>query len=189
MVTAKIRVRLDARARLLAAAERAGLLGVRATARHAPRAIGLRVVAPGRARKSHLQRAERSLRLRAGRLAYEASQVARAVAAGRGARDPSTHATWHARAATDGAYTTGGALVLRCANGAHTRLCARARRRARDRAATSSPRSRTTCYHPPYDFERLVRDRNTSMGDTAATARLVGLASGGFRAVYRPDRQ
>ena len=43
------------------------------------------------------------------------------------------------------------------------------RARARDRAATSSPRSRTTCYHPPYDFERLVRDRNTSMGDTAAT--------------------
>ena len=107
-------------ARLLAAAERAGLLGVRATARLAPRAIGLRVVAPGRARKSHLQRAERSLRLRAGRLAYEASQVARAVAAGLGARDPSTRATRHARAAAGGAYTTGGALVLRCANGAHS---------------------------------------------------------------------
>ena len=46
---------------------------------------------------------------------------------------------------------------------------ARARRRARDRARTSSPRYRTPCYHPPHDFERLVRDRNTSMGDTAAT--------------------
>ena len=116
MVTAKIRVRLDARARLLAAAERAGLLGVRATARHAPGAVGLGVVAPGRVRKSHLQRAERSLRLRAGRLAYEASQVDPAAAAGRSTGDPSVHATRHARAATGGAYTTGGALVLRCAN-------------------------------------------------------------------------
>ena len=115
MVTAKIRVRLDARARLLAAAERAGLLGVRATARHAPGAVGLGVVAPGRARKSHLQRAERSLRLRAGRLAYEASQVDPAAAAGRGTRDPSAHATRHARTAAGGAYAAGGALVLGCA--------------------------------------------------------------------------
>ena len=75
MVTAKIRVRLDARARLLAAAERAGLLGVRATARHAPGAVGLGVVAPGRARKSHLQRAERSLRLLGAGSAHRPSQT------------------------------------------------------------------------------------------------------------------
>ena len=141
MVTAKIRVRLDARARLLAAAERAGVLGVRATARHAPGAVGLGVVAPGRARKSHLQRAERSLRLRAGRLAYEASQVDPAAAAGRGTRDPSAHATRHARTAAGGAYAAGGALVLGCAKWC---VCALMLGRADARGIVPARRARGT---------------------------------------------
>ena len=87
--------------------------------------------------------------------AYEASQVDPAAAAGRSTGDPSVHATRHARAATGGAYTTGGALVLRCANGAHNVVCARARRRARDRARMSSTRYRTTLYHPAVDLSLI----------------------------------
>ena len=89
--------------------------------------------------------------------AYEASQVDPAAAAGRSTVDPSVHATRHARAATGGAYTTSGALVLRCANGAHNVVCARARRRARDHARTSSTRYWTTLYHPAVDLERIAR--------------------------------
>ena len=84
--------------------------------KHPPsRAAPLPVQKLDDAMESHLQRAERSLRLRAGRLAYEASQVDPAAAAGRGTRDPSAHATRHARTAAGGAYAAGGALVLGCA--------------------------------------------------------------------------
>ena len=58
---------------------------------------------------------------------------------------------------TGSAHTTGGALVLRCANGSHNVVCARARRRAPDRARTSSPRYRTTLYHQAVDLERLAQ--------------------------------